>query len=115
MNKVQELLDVTEQFHSHLQKGMADDRDAYIQTIDTFIEKRQALIDTLPGTYTTAERQVGKKIVALNEKVDTLLQKQLSFIKKDLDMLKKNKVRQQHYTNPYKGLTVDGMYFDQKK
>lgn len=115
MNKVQELLDVTEQFHSHLEKGMTDDRDVYIQSIDTFLEKRQALIDALPKTYTEADKQVGKEIVALNEKVDNLLENQLLLLKNDLDMFKKNKVRQQHYANPYKGLSVDGMYFDKKK
>lgn len=115
MSSVQQLLDVTEQLSKHLDSGIQDDRDQYIETIANLLEKRQSLIDSLPATYTEEEKQIGKQLVALNKNVDQKLNEQLIFFKNEIDKFQQNKRRQQQYSNPYKHVAADGMYFDKKK
>lgn len=115
MNRVQELLDVTKQLSDHLDNGINEERDEYIATIGRLLDRRQALIDALPKTYTEEEKQLGKQIVMLNKNVDRHLKEQLLFLKSEIDKLQQNKRRQEQYSNPYKHAAVDGMYFDKKK
>ncbi|MFA8437305.1 hypothetical protein [Pueribacillus sp. YX66] len=115
MSIVKQLHYVTEQLSNHLNSGIQDSRDSYIETISELLERRQSLIASFPGTFTEEEKQIGKQIVTLNERVDKKLKEQLIFLKKELDTFQRNKRRQKHYSNPYKDIAVDGMYFDKKK
>lgn len=115
MSAVQELLNVTKQLSDHLDGGIREERDEYIATIGHLLDRRQALIDTLPKTYTEEEKRLGKEIVTLNQNVDRHLKEQLLFLKSEIDKLQQNKRRSQQYSNPYKNVAIDGMYFDKKK
>lgn len=115
MNIVEELLTVTKQLSNHLDDGISEERDEYIATIGRLLDKRQSLIEALPKTYTEEEKQIGKQIVTLNKNVDRHLKEQLLFLKSEIDTMQQNKRRSQQYSNPYKHVAADGMYFDKKK
>lgn len=116
MSTVQQLLDVSRQLHDHLNNGIEHvDRDEYIETISHLLDKRQSLIEQLPNEYTSEEKEIGKQIVSLNEKIDQRLQEKLRFLKNELETFQQNKRRREQYSNPYKNVSIDGMYFDKKK
>lgn len=116
MNTVQQLLDVSQQLYDHLNHSMENvDRDEYIDTISQLLEKRQSLIDRLSGEYSEEEKKLGKQIVQLNEKINQRLQEKLRFFKQELETFQQNKRRREQYTNPYRHVSIDGMYFDKKK
>lgn len=116
MSTVQQLLDVSQQLHDHLEYSIENvDRDEYIDTITRLLDKRQSLMDSLSGEYSEEEKKLGKQIVRLNEKIEQRLQEKLRFLKQELETFQRNKHRRERYANPYKHVSIDGMYFDKKK
>lgn len=116
MNTVQQLLGVSQQLYTHLNHSIEEvDRDEYIETIFQLLDERQSLIDNLSGEYSEEEKELGKQIVQLNQKIDQRLQEKLRFLKQELETFQQNKRRREQYTNLYKHISIDGMYFDKKK
>lgn len=116
MSTVQQLLEITCQLNDHLNQSIENvNRDDYIDTISHLLDQRQSLIALLPNEYTEEEKQIGKQIVMLNQKIDQQLQEKLRFLKKELETFQQNKRRREQYSNPYKHVSIDGMYFDKKK
>lgn len=116
MSTVQQLLDVSQQLYDHLNHSIENvDRDEYIDTITQLLDKRQSLIDNLSGEYSEEEKKLGKQIIQLNEIISQRLQEKLRFFKQELEVFQQNKRRREQYANPYKHMSIDGMYFDKKK
>ena len=94
MNTVQQLLDVSQQLYTHLNHSIEEvDRDEYIETIFQLLDERQSLIDNLSGEYSEEEKELGKQIVQLNQKIDQRLQEKLRFLKQELETFQQNNIQ----------------------
>lgn|SRR5690625_2362471 len=112
---VQQLWDVTKKLNDHLNEGIQEDRDAYIDVIANLLEERQGLLDRLPKSYSEEEKRLGKEIVTFTRNIDAKLEEQFQFLKDELEQFQLNKRRREQYANPYANVSIDGMYFDKKK
>lgn len=82
MKTIERLLQATKKLKEHLDRGIQEDRDEYIQAISNLLDEREACIERLPQTYSEEEKQIGRQIVALNRHIDLKLNEQLLFFKK---------------------------------
>ncbi|KZE64247.1 hypothetical protein AWM68_14205 [Fictibacillus phosphorivorans] len=116
MPAVKILLEITKNLYDHVSTGLPkEDREPYIERLNELIDQRQAAIQSLPGIYSEDEQRMGNMIVKMNETIDPLLARQFEEIKHDLSLMKRKKVKNVQYANPYQTLSGDGMYFDKKK
>lgn len=114
MDVVTLVLKKTEELASHLQKGLPNqDRDQYIEKTVLLLDERAALLKKLKPLKTSDKPRDGNEILALNETIQTLLNKQTRILKDELDTFIRKQQRQKKYTNPYTN-AADGMYFDKK-
>lgn len=117
MKIVNELYLVTQELHSSLHDGMpenVEERDEYISSVEKLLSVRQQLIDRLPSEYSAEDKQIGKRIVAINLKIDKLLFEQFKVMKNNFETFKRKQQRSKQYMNPYNNAAADGMYFDKK-
>lgn len=114
MSVVKEYFEETEALLVLLKKERRD-RDSFLQEIETVVEKRQALIQSMKPPYTEEEERIGKHCMLLDKEVDALLQHEKQQIQLDINGLKKHKQSRQKYVNPYQSLQTDGMFYDKKK
>jgi flagellar protein FliT len=114
---VQALYHCTERFYDHLHAwgSTKDDREAYIKKIERFLDEREQLIDNLPSTYSAEEKALGLKIVDYNKEIDKKLQITFQSVKQEIGNIKRQKVSNRRYANPYEGFSADGMFLDQRK
>lgn len=117
MNVVKELYDKTIALHQILQEWPdKENREAYIESVETLLDARQELMEKLSGPYSESEQQLGRKIIELNEEVESKLHHFQAEIGADLQSLRKGKVANKNYANPYATYqSGDGMFFDKRK
>ncbi|WNB92739.1 flagellar protein FliT [Bacillus sp. NEB1478] len=116
MSAVKILLEITKNLHDHVNAGLPkEEREPYIERLNELLEQRQAIMDKLPLSYTDEEKRMGKMIVKLNETIEPLLALKLDQIKQNLTLMKKKKINNVQYANPYQSVSSDGMFFDKKK
>ncbi|GGB43756.1 flagellar protein FliT [Fictibacillus barbaricus] len=116
MPAIKILLEITKNLHNHVSPGLPkENRESYIERLNELLEQRQVAMNQLPSSYSAEEQRVGQMIIKLNESIDPLLARQFEEIKHNLTIMKKKKVKNNQYANPYQTLSGDGMYFDKKK
>lgn len=113
MNSVEQLYDVTAKLNNLLQTlPSKEEREAYIEQINSLLDKRSNIFPLLPKEYTSEEKQIGLKIVKLNENIDESLNQIYNEIKLDIQQIKKTRIAQEKYNQGFAG---DGMFFDKRK
>lgn len=93
----------------------AEERETKISQIERLLTQREALMTEIAPPYASNEIEVGKRLLALNEKVAQLLQGEKTHIQKDIKDLQTKKESNAKYANPYQNLSTDGMFYDKKK
>lgn len=117
MSVIKELHQLTEGLLYHLEKQLPKDegREEYIEGIDSFLEKRQKLLDQLTRPEGAEESRLAAELIEMNKTVNIKLSAVQSRIRSDINQLKKRKNTGKKYENPYNGPTADGVFFDSKK
>lgn len=115
MSNVAQLYDVTKELLDHLNLPLPkDDREQYIERVDSLLAKRQQLIAACqsaePASYETKQAQA---IIEWNKVIAQKLQSYLNVIKVDMKKLKQQKQTGMKYENPYDA-QPDGYFIDKK-
>ncbi|WDV07482.1 flagellar protein FliT [Lysinibacillus irui] len=94
-----------------------EDRDEYINTINTMLDKRGTIIEDLikEGFRFDEQNRVHRTLLELDKGIKERLAAVMSAVKQDMANLQKTKKSEQQYFNPYSNVRVmDGMYYDKK-
>jgi flagellar protein FliT len=93
-----------------------NDRDEKINQIQALLTKREGFMKEMNPPFSAEDQEIGRQLVALNQKVTTLLKGERAAVQKDLNNTKKKKQSATKYTNPYETLsTMDGVFYDKRK
>lgn len=112
---VKKLYELTKLLHDVVQREEPKEhREVQIEQITKLLNDRQNLLEQIKPPYNEEEKQVGTKIVKLNEAIDQQLDKLFYDIKMDIKQLRVQKVKTTKYSNPYESLTTDGIFFDKR-
>jgi flagellar protein FliT len=117
MSIVRQLFDVTSKLHDLLSSGIIqqEQRDEVIEKIEQLLSERDVMFPLLKGPFSEEDKLIGKEIIELNSVIDEKLPLLKAEILKDINKVKKSKSSNEKYTNPYKNVSFDGMFFDKKK
>lgn len=91
------------------------DRDEKISKVQSLLNRRDELLKLIQPPFTPQEKEVGKRLVELDQQVKLLLGKHKKDIMQDIKRAKMKKQSNQKYTNPYESMGVDGIFFDKQK
>ncbi|PAV31022.1 flagellar protein FliT [Virgibacillus profundi] len=117
MNRLQVLYDVSLQLNKVLDQDITEkNRETVIEQINELIDKRGIHLETITSPYTENEKQLGKKIVQLNNEIQEKMQQLFDELKSEMKQVKKQKKSNRTYSNPYENIqAMDGMFLDSKK
>ncbi len=92
-------------------------RDEYIDNINTMLDKRGTIIESLvqEGFHFDEQNRIHQTLLQLDNGIKERLTAVMNAIKQDMANLQKTKKSEQQYFNPYANVRVmDGMYYDKK-
>ena len=116
-SSVKELALLNQAFYQFVNQEMPsneDERDVFIEEIETFLEKRQALISQLEGTILPNEKELGKAVMTLHEKINERLEAFQKQLKADMNHFQLKKKQSKKYDNPYAATQNEGVFFDKR-
>jgi flagellar protein FliT len=90
------------------------ERDEKIAQVEAGLEKRELLLNQMSAPYSEEEKQLGKQLIQLNQKLSQLLTMEKMLIQKDMKDLSIKKESNTKYVNPYQNLSTDGMFYDKR-
>lgn len=117
MNKLIKIHEITINLLELFKKWDAKEieRDQLIQEVVPLLASREQLITALESPYTDEEMILGRKILSLNERLETNMNDLFQMVKGDIKQLKQNKELNYSYIKQYGDIkTTDGMYVDNK-
>ena len=113
-NIIKKLLELTEKMLQQFDEE--NDREKLIEMYEQFVDEREPLIKELKGSFTDEEEQLGVKLVQADKELQQKVGQFFDSIAKDYSEVKKKKISNQKYTNPYdKVYSRDGAFIDKKK
>lgn len=117
MGNLEALFIITKELENTLNQTVTPkNRESMIEQINNLIEQRGSLMDDLKPPFTEEEKIMGKKLVIMNEAIQTGMSEVLNGLKVEIKELKKQKNTNRNYINPYKDVrTVEGVFMDSKK
>lgn len=115
VNAIQQFYEVTVELIRLLEnEGLT--RDEKIEQTAKGLATREGLMKLIKPPFSTEEEQLGKQLIALEQKLQRLLEIEKSGIQHDMLTLKKQKETNKKYTDPYESLvTVEGGFYDKRK
>lgn len=114
MENIKKLLDLTEKMLQQFDEE--NDRDKLIEMYEQFVDEREPLIKDLKAPFNDEEGQLGVKLVEADKELQQKVGQFFDSIAKDYSEVKKKKISNQKYTNPYdKVYSRDGAFIDKKK
>lgn len=112
------LLRVSATLYEHLGSiPKPDDRDAYIETIQSLLDERGTIIHDLQQNNFTfnPSNKMHAMLAELDKGIKSRLTTAMTTVKSDLKNLQNAKKNEKQYMNPYSSVRVmDGMYYDKK-
>lgn len=118
MNNLQQLLQVSAKLYQHLTDIPTEgQRDAYIEKVNSLLDKRGEIIDLLKNENFIFDPQnkSHSMLAELDKGIRERLEKVMKEIKSDLKELQNAKKNEKQYLNPYASVAVmDGRYYDKK-
>lgn len=115
MEHLQKLESITQELFVLVQDSGNHDRDELIEKITNKIEQRDVLILQLPTPFSDEEKKIVDRIMKQDQIIKERLASIFLSVKKDIALLKQQKLQNKGYTNPYQNFNNDGMFFDKKK
>ena len=115
MKTTKKILELNQRFYQMLQVfPQPEDRESFIQKIDSYLTEREHLISILKSEQPIAqEKEVVQEIIRLNNSIDQLLMDFFKQIEADLRITKQQKLTNNKYNEQQ--ATLDGMFFDKRK
>ncbi|MCS0654731.1 flagellar protein FliT [Cytobacillus firmus] len=114
MGSIQTFYDATQKLIALLEDTGLD-RDSKISQVEYLLENRQQAMAGMAPPYSDAEKDLGARLISLNEKVTQLMTREKLFIQKDIKDLSIKKESTGKYANPYQSIVTDGMFYDKRK
>ncbi len=118
MQQIDQLLQASANLFKHLaDTPKGEERDDYIETINSMLDKRGTIINDLlkDGFSFDEQNRVHRILLELDNGIKERLASVMSAVKQDMANLQKTKKSEQQYFNPYSNVRVmDGMYYDKK-
>jgi len=118
MQHTNQLLQVSANLFKHLGDiPNGEERDEYIETINSLLDKRGTIIQDLiqEGFHFDEQNRVHRTLLELDNGIKERLAAVMDAVKQDMANLQKTKKSEQQYFNPYSSVRVmDGMYYDKK-
>ncbi|MEC1305728.1 MULTISPECIES: flagellar assembly protein FliT [Lysinibacillus] len=118
MQPIDQLLQASASLFKHLGEiPKGEDRDEYIDTINSMLDKRGLIVDGLmkDGFQFDEQNRIHRTLFELDSGIKERLAAVMSAVKQDMANLQKTKKSEEQYFNPYSNVRVmDGMYYDKK-
>ncbi|WP_016991531.1 hypothetical protein [Lysinibacillus boronitolerans] len=119
MQLIEQLLQVSANLYKLLGDiPKSEERDDFIDTINSMLDKRGSIIERLLQEEFTFESQnlMHRTLSELDNGINERLATVMNAVKQDIANLQKTKKSEEQYFNPYANVRVmDGMYYDKKK
>lgn len=116
MGVLNEVYEITLQMDTLIPNPNNLDRTELIELLNRLLDEREALLQNLSGPYADEEKEIGKKLLVVEERVTERMQALFGNVKRDLQQLKQQKKSNKSYINPYGNMkTTDGVYLDSKQ
>lgn len=91
-------------------------REEIINKVNELIEKRSIYIKKVKAPYTDEEKQIGAKIVELNNSIEEKMNLLFDDLKLEMKQIKSQRKSNRSYTNPYENIQLlDGVFMDSKQ
>ncbi|PKR77992.1 hypothetical protein CEY16_08715 [Halalkalibacillus sediminis] len=115
MSALHRLHDLTENIIVRIKMADKNNREEVVSEFDQFVEEREKLLKGIKGPYTDEEKELGSRLVELDQQLQSLVQNYLSSFRTDMVSFQRKKVSNKRYTNPYASLYGrDGSFIDKK-
>lgn len=116
MDRLKVLFEITKELEDVLNQPITSkNRELIIEQVNHLIEERGQLMESVNPPFTEEEKMMGKKLVIMNDTIQSKMTEVLNVLKVEMKQLKKQKKSNQNYVNPYKDVRLtDGMYMDSK-
>ncbi|RXJ02270.1 hypothetical protein DS745_07730 [Anaerobacillus alkaliphilus] len=98
-----------------LKKPLKEDDEEYVGSVEQLLNVREHLIQKVTGAQTTAEKELGQKIIDDNNKVNELFKAKTLELKVKINQFNQKKKNNVTYDNLYEQMSVDGIFIDKKK
>ncbi|OAK67959.1 hypothetical protein [Lederbergia galactosidilytica] len=116
MSDLQKCLTLTEEIIVLARTTSDDQRDITIEKIEGLLQQRSTFFAQLQAPYSDEEKEIGKKLLARDQEMNTLLNQYLKIIQKDIETLDRKKKSVNLYSNPYAAAnSLDGMFYDKRQ
>lgn len=112
---LQEIYDQTVELDELIKGYEREDRDAFIEKLQQLLDARETLLKKLPDHCSDSDRQIGRKIELMNQRINQTLQSIKQEITFDMSQFRHRKKTVNRYRNPYSGPTRDGMFLDKRE
>lgn len=115
MEHLIEFIKLTKKLVDFLETDMPNEgREEYIQSIHDLLDEREIMLKKLSDLSNVIDENVKGELIQLENKLNGLMMKHKSTIKKDLQALQLKKKKNNNYANPYE-VSADGMFLDKRK
>lgn len=117
MNRVQALYDTTSELDVLVSQPVtAENREEVVHSLTELLGIRSEQMDELKPPFTNEEKQLGKALLPMNERISKHVQRIFEQLKMDIRMINKQKQSGKKYINPYASMhTFDGRFLDKRK
>lgn len=117
MNRLEPVYEITEEMMELVNQDItAKDRESVIEKLNELLLRREKMIHSISEPYSLEEKQLGERLIPLNESVHKKMKRIFTNLKEEMQQMQKKKSTNQRYVNPYRNVQVmDGMYMDRKK
>ncbi|MCA0971579.1 flagellar protein FliT [Halobacillus litoralis] len=106
-------LELNEVLH---RKVTNDNREEILKEVQSLLDRRSHLIKSLPDPVSESDKALVKSVLKIEPSMNQRIELLFTQLKKELKLLKKQKISKQQYTNPYQSVANhDGVYMDHKK
>lgn len=112
---LQEIYDRTVELDELIKGYECEERDAFIEKLQRLLDSRETLLKGLPDHCKDSDRQIGRKIELMNQRINQSLQLIKQEITNDMSQFRHRKKTVNRYRNPYSGPTKDGMFLDKRE
>ncbi|RST77505.1 flagellar protein FliT [Siminovitchia acidinfaciens] len=115
MSAVQECLTITRKLVDSLKSMEKDQREELIVQIEELLAQREELLPAIQPPFSAQEQAAGRELLKLNKELEFLLEKLNKNILRDLNAIDLKKTSAARYTNTYKQVHHDGVFYDKRQ
>lgn len=92
-----------------------DERDEAIERVEQLLDVRDQFQKNIQAPFTKEEEAFGKEVIQLEQQFQQQLQRFFKSIGEEISVTQSKKSNMQSYINPYQNVARDGSYYDAKQ